>query len=186
VKPLDKYIKEYKEIQDSSNKLKEVKAKQQKIIEVLTPAIPIKIEGCDYFKVNTLKALHLIKNKLPEEYNAVLNYINKIKQGNNSQWFENNLINKIFSFGELTYSSLIECYASSIVHDSYHSKLYHDYCKTYGTTNVPYNVYGGENGEYACLEYQISFLEKINAEKSLIDQAKSSRMTHWWETDINW
>jgi hypothetical protein len=140
------------------------------------------IEGSSYFERQTSEALRIIKLNSPEKYNTVSKYINKIKQGENSRWHRDNLINRIFEFGEKVYSSYREYYAQSIVHDAYHSKLYHDYIEKHGSNYVPNNIYSGEKAEWACLEYGISFLEEINAPEHLINHVKSSRGTKWWES----
>jgi len=140
------------------------------------------IEGNKYFENKTLEALYLIELKSSEKYNIVSKYIRKIQQGENSKWVLNNLINKTFKFGEQVYSSYKEFYAQSIVHDSYHSKLYYDYIENHGVNYVPDNIYSGEKAEWACLEYAISFLEEIRAPQHLINHVKSSRGTKWWES----
>lgn len=161
------------------------------------------IDGDDNFKIKTLEALILIQYKSEEKAEVVLKYISEIKQSENSKRLEENLINKSFSFDKTTYTSQTEWYASCIVHDAYHSKLYHD-CYAIHGGSIPndihihvdnkdnkdnkndIDIFSVEKEEYACLEYQISFLEEINADKSLIDYAKSLGNAKWWEKPATW
>ena len=129
------------------------------------------IEGDDDFKIKTLEALIVITYKAEEKFNNVLKYIGRIKQGEQSGVHES-ANPPTFIVGKSTYFSQKEWYASEIVHSSYHSKLYHDYIETSKTES---EYYSGEKAEYACLNYQISFLEEIGAEQYLIDTAKSKK-----------
>jgi len=136
------------------------------------------IEGDDNFEAKTLEALYLIQYKSSENYNMVIKYVGRIKQGQQSGMaaYENP---PTYYVGKATYSSKRDWYASTIVHDAYHSKLYHDYIQSHGW--VPNDIWTGEKAEYACLEIQISFLEEIQADIQLITSAKSFRKSRWWE-----
>ncbi len=48
--------------------------------------------------------------------------------------------------------------ASVIAHDSFHSKLYHDYLKSHGGL-VPYDIWTGAAAEKQCLVHQTNVLE---------------------------
>ncbi|MCL2773492.1 MAG: hypothetical protein FWD71_09095 [Oscillospiraceae bacterium] len=140
------------------------------------------IEGDSLFIAYTEATLVVIERS-PDKYDVVSKYVGKIKQGERSGMaaYENP---PTFYVGEPTYSSQTEWYASAVVHDSYHSKLYHDYLANHGW--VPQDIWCGEKAEYACLEYQISFLEEINADEYLINHAKSCRTSRWWEKTVTW
>jgi len=141
------------------------------------------IEGDDNFKIKTLEALILIQYKSEEKFNIVLKYIGRIIRGGQSV-MRADANPPAFVVGERTYLSQTEWYAGCIVHDAYHSKLYHDYLEKH--SSVPDDVWTGEKAEYACLEYQISFLEEIGAAQHNIDHAKSLRTSRWWEANISW
>ena len=137
------------------------------------------IEGSDYFESKTFEALYVIQLKSLEKYHIVLKYIDKIEQQKQGKLMGMYSWTKTYVASKDTYCSQREWYAGSIVHESYHSKLYNDYFEKYGSI-VPHHIYGGEEAEYACLEYQISFLEEIYADKYLINSAKKYRTQKWW------
>jgi len=89
-----------------------------------------------------------------------------------------------FLVGDATSQASTTWYASSIVHDSYHSKLYNDYRETH--QSVPGSVWTGDEAEMMCLEFQISFLEEIGAPTYEIDYAKSLRGANWWAVPWDW
>ena len=87
--------------------------------------IPI-IDGDTAFAKKTKKALAIIE-KSPEKYSIVLKYVRTIKQSNQTEQSGMHCPSRTFLVTMDTYSSSKYWYASSIVHDAYHSKLYHDY-----------------------------------------------------------
>ena len=86
------------------------------------------IDGDTAFTKKTKKALAIIK-KSPEKYGIVLRYVKAIKQSDQIEHSGMHCPNMTFLVKMNTYSSSKYWYASSIVHDAYHSKLYHDYLK---------------------------------------------------------
>ena len=141
------------------------------------------IIGDEFFVERTEKALELIKNQYPDCYDLVTNYVGIIEQYSESgMWaFENP---PIFRVGLATYSSSTTWYASSIVHDSYHSKLYNDYLVSHDS--VPAEIWRDMEAEMACLELQIHFLETIGAPEAEIEHAKSFRGENWWDIPRTW
>jgi len=134
------------------------------------------IEGDEEFKIKTLEALIVITYKSEEKFDTVLKYIGIIRQSHQNGM--NGLIENsnppVLTVEKSVYSSQKEWYASIIVHGSYQSKLYHDYLETIQTNFAPFD-YSKEKAEPACIDYQIAFLEEINAEQQLIDYAKSKK-----------
>ena len=114
----------------------------------------------------------------------VVKYIGIIQQGaiSGMEAYDNP---PTFVVGDDSSQASVTWYASDIVHDAYHSKLYNDYLNVYGTP-VPVGIWTGENAEMACLNLQISFLEEVGAPDSEIAYAKSLIGTDWWDITRTW
>ncbi len=141
-------------------------------------SIPILISGDKKFINQTNAALNLLKSKAPSDYAMVITYIGKIQQHNFSGMaaYETPPTYKVGT----TANASVTWYASTIVHDAYHSKLYHDYLYTYKEA-VPDEVWTGMDAEMKCLEAQIQTLIHMKAPKMEIDHAISLRGTNWWD-----
>ena len=127
---------------------------------------PITIIGDDDFIERTKAALSFIEEGAPEFYAIVTNNIGIIQRGENSGILSSRTP-PTFYVGERTYKKSNLWYASAIVHDANHSKLYHDYLKEHGPP-VPHEKYGGRSGEDACLSVQADFLRAVNAPEATI------------------
>jgi hypothetical protein len=141
----------------------------------------IQISGDKAFVQRTKAALQLLKKKTPEKYAIVLKYVGKIQQHTYSGMAasENPPTYKV---GSQTSNASLTWYASTIVHDAYHSKLYYDYLYTHKEA-VPDEVWTGMDAEMHCLDIQIKTLEKIKAPTYEIKYARSLRGSNWWDLD---
>jgi hypothetical protein len=78
-------------------------------------------------------------------------------------------------------------YAGTIVHDSGHSKLYHDYLTNNpGANTVPDGVWGGVVGEQKCLDLQYVALQQMGADQATLDYVKSSINSDYWNNPNRW
>ena len=68
-----------------------------------------------------------------------------------------------------TFYSVSWC-AATIAHDSFHSKLYHDYKREHNTP-VPDQVWTGTGAEVQCMKHQLAVMEQIGASQWEIDYA---------------
>ena len=127
---------------------------------------PITIIGDDDFIERTKAALSFIEEGAPEFYAIVTNNIGIIQRGEISGIWSS-CTPPTFYVGKRTYKESKLWYASAIVHDANHSKLYHEYLKEHGSP-VPFEKYAGRSGEDACLSVQADFLRAVNAPKSTI------------------
>ncbi|MDO8609977.1 MAG: hypothetical protein Q7R95_05480, partial [bacterium] len=127
-------------------------------------------------------ALQLLKTKAAEEYQMVTKYIGVIEcvtSGSGMQAWNNP---PRFQIGKLSMGNPV-WEAGAIVHDSFHSKLYHDYLDNNpDITTVPDEIWTGEVAETRCLDVQVQALQKLGAEQWLIDGAKKTLETKWWLT----
>ena len=134
---------------------------------------PIVIIGDDKFIEKTKTALSLIEKKAPSYYTVVTNCLSFIRRGNRSGIFPSASPPTVI-FGLKTSRSSLTWYASAIVHEAYHRKLYTDYLKTFGAP-VPANIYSEREGENSCLSAQEDFLKTINASEKKIKHLQKMR-----------
>lgn len=137
------------------------------------------IKGNPDFVKQISKALALLKEKAPEAYDMVNEYVGKIEQENISGMSPFK-IPPVMSLSDVTiYSSLTWC-ASVIAHEAFHSKLYHDYRKKHPwrVQIVPPEVWGNFEAERKCLKHQLGVLKQINAPIHEINYVASGDGTH--------
>lgn len=137
----------------------------------------MELMGNARFILQVQSSLHLLMEKAPDEYAMVKKYIKIIKLGEKSgMWAHVNP--PIYVMSEKSaYASITWC-ASIIAHDSYHSKLYHEY-ESEHPGYVPAEVWTGVEAERRCNEHQLKVLEKIGAPGSEIEYLKSLDGTHF-------
>lgn len=129
--------------------------------DVLKSSSNVLIDGDMKFIEKTDAALSLIKEKSPEHYKLVKGYISIIRKGKKTgMWAQETP--PFYEVAPMTSDGTLSWYASTIVHDAYHSKLFHDYLDEFGTF-PPDDVWTGRKAENSCLEVQESFLRKIQA-----------------------
>jgi hypothetical protein len=154
------------------------------------PANPIRpswteitIKGDAGFVRNTQKALDIIHAGSQSGYELVKRYIAVIEQSSftGMRAFDNP---PTFQVGSATYNSSATWYASTIIHDAYHSKLYHEALERHGY--VANDMWTGYDAEMLCLSVQIDFLKEIGAPQREIDHAISQRYANWWDGTVDW
>ena len=121
----------------------------------------IKIEGTEKFHTAISNALVLLETKAPAAYQIVTNNIGIIRESEHSGMAANEnppvfQVNDVSAFYSPTWC------ASIIAHDSFHSKLYHDYQKAHAG-NVPDDIWIGHAAEIKCLKHQTQVLKDIGA-----------------------
>ena len=127
---------------------------------------PITIIGEDKFIEKTKAALSFIEKDAPKSYWIVTNYVGIIQRYEYSGMRAYDTP-PTYLVGQRTSDASLIWYASTIVHDAYHSKLYNDYLKEHGKP-VPAGIYSGRDAEDACLSVQADFLRAVNAPKETI------------------
>ena len=121
----------------------------------------IRIVGDKEFISQVKASLELISRFVHEEFANIQRYIGIIEQNKRSGMFAYKKPPKYQMSKVTAFYSLTWC-AGTIAHDSYHSKLYHDYKEFYGEF-VPDNVWIGREAEAKCLAYQLMVMQKIGA-----------------------
>jgi hypothetical protein len=125
------------------------------------------IRGTPQFGQQVESALQMLREKSPEGYATVTNYVGVIRQGKHSGMrAEENP--PVFDLNDRSaYHSVTWC-AGVIAHDSFHSKLYNDHRKTNGST-VPREIWVGHEAEKKCLAHQEKVLKELGAPAAEID-----------------
>ena len=140
--------------------------------------VQVEIKGSKKFEEQVTKALELLREKAPEAHGIVVEYVKKIEQGERSGMWAYKEPPTFEMADPTTFYSITWC-AGSIAHDSYHSKLYHDYKKEHpGVMSVPDKVWVGEDAERICIRHQLGVLKKIGAPKQEIDYCSALDGTH--------
>lgn len=136
----------------------------------------IRVSGSDEFDSKIVSALELLKEKDPEAYEIVLEYVDVIKESPRSGMKAYGLFATCeLSNVSLSYSNTWS--ASVIAHESYHSKLFHDYQKEISTI-VPDHNWIGQEAELKCLAHQAKTLKNIDAPLVEINHCENSDGTH--------
>jgi hypothetical protein len=143
----------------------------------------VTIRGNKEFISSTIKALNLLKEKVPDAYELVQRHIGDIVSGKPSGVFPDMLwLGPTFVIMGPSYSegSTIE-YAGALAHEAYHCELYRTAERHDPDDSVQSNAYSGEHAERSCLQYQCNVLRKLGLEESAIKEYESGLRTRWWE-----
>lgn len=116
------------------------------------------IEGSSSFISRTSQALILVIRA--PSFATVRSYIGKIAESARSG-MRAYADPPTYEVGRATSTSNVFWYASTIAHDSYHSKLYHDAALRH--RRVPASAWTGPAAERACNEFQIRILRELRS-----------------------
>ena len=138
-------------------------------IETIIKDTGIEIQGSEEFSVRTKEALKVL---IPtQSFREIKPYISIIKEAQRSgmQVYGEK---PTYEVGEKTWKHSVAWYASTIVHDGYHSKLYHD-AKAKNNGNEPGpEIWSGTKAEKNCLKFQLKALEELKADEYIINYIK--------------
>ena len=141
------------------------------------------IVGSTRFTAQVRAAMALLKTHDPDAYAIVTNYVGRIEEGKISgMWAYKNP--PTYEMSDLTAFSSVTWCAATIAHDSFHSKLYHDYLKAHG--QVPDDVWTGIAAEQQCMKHQLAVMEHIGAGKGEIDYARTQADGHYATENRTW
>jgi len=142
------------------------------------------IVGSPRFSNQVYQAMLLLRTKDTNAYVIVTNYVWRIRQGERSGMWAYLTPPTYEMADSTTFHSLTWC-AATIAHDSFHSKLYHDYRNAHGGA-VPDKVWTGQAAEELCMKHQIAVMERIGASKSEIDYAKKQSSGKYVKDNETW
>lgn len=134
---------------------------------------PITIRGDDSCRADTLNALQTIAASAPGHYSIVTRYVSIIEcvsSGSAMYAYESP---PRYAVGNATRSAGALWYASTIVHDANHSRLYHEG-----------KEWTGGNAENICLDAQANSLSLMGASQSTIDYVNSMKDNPYWQTPV--
>jgi hypothetical protein len=98
----------------------------------------------------------------------VLGYIGRVEPGQRSAMRANADPPTMFLVSSAASQSATYV-ASTFAHESFHSKLYHDYLAAHPGRPVPRRAWGGTDSEIKCDRYALGVMRRIGAPQSEID-----------------
>ncbi len=147
----------------------------------------IAIEGTPRFESQVEHALALLRSNSPAAYALATDHVAVIEQSAHSgmlAW----LPSPKFQLNDRSAFYSVTWCAGVIAHDSFHSKLYHDYLKEHSLEgSVPDHVWKGEQAERLCLDHQKVVMLDIGAPPLEVRQLDLTN--RYWEVDYrkrNW
>ena len=143
--------------------------------------------GNDKFKKQVTAALKLLRKKAPKVYKMVTTYVGRIEQGKHSGMWAYKEPPTYELADPTAFYSVTWC-ASTIAHDAYHSKLYHDHRKKHGRS-VPKEVWTGVEAEKKCIAVQLQTMKEIGAPEHEVEHLGKQTGTHYdvdKDGDFDW
>jgi hypothetical protein len=126
----------------------------------------LEVTGSPEFIVKTKEALDSLKHA--KCFKVVKQYIAVIKESETSG-MEAWLVKPSYGVGKRTWQAGAVWYASTIAHDAFHSKLYHDAKDKLKGKEPSDTAWTGKEAEKKCLRFQADALRQMRAEKRQID-----------------
>jgi hypothetical protein len=126
----------------------------------------LEVTGSPEFITKTKEALDPLKHT--KCFKVVKQYVAIIKESETSG-MEATLEKPTYGVGKRTWQAGAVWYASTIAHDAFHSKLYHDAKDKLKGKEPPDAVWTGKEAEKKCLRFQADALRQMHAEKRQID-----------------
>jgi hypothetical protein len=144
----------------------------------------LEVVGSERFSNQVQQAMALLRSKDQEAYRILTSNVGRIQEGERSGMWAYRKPPTYEMSDNTAYYSLTWC-AATIAHDSFHSKLYHDYLKGQSGP-VPDSVWTGTLAEQACMKYQLAVMERIGAPKAEIDYAVEQADGHYVKDHESW
>ena len=143
------------------------------------------IIGSAQYSNRVHQALLLLESHDANAYAIVTNNIGRITEGEHSgMWAYQNP--PTYEMSDVTaFHSLTWC-AATIAHDSYHSKLYHDYKSAHAGESVPDEIWIGRTAEQQCMQHQIEVMKRIGATQRELDWATQQADGHYVSDTNSW
>lgn len=141
----------------------------------------IAIRGNSRFDSQVAQALALLRSNSPAAYAVATNHLAVIEQAAHSgmlAW----LSAPTFQLNDRSAFYSVTWCAGVIAHDSFHSKLYHDYFREHPLErSVPDHVWKGEQAERLCLDHQKVVMRDIRA--PALEAQQLNLTNRYWEVD---
>jgi hypothetical protein len=144
----------------------------------------IEIVGSAKFTNQIVKALAILKRKAPDAYGIITNNIKRLQQGEKSGMWAYKTPPTYEIADKTTFYSVTWC-SATIAHDSFHSKLYHEYKLTHGTP-VPDSIWTGTDAEKQCMKHQLAVMARIGSPDHEIAYAVRESDGHYVDDKESW
>ena len=142
------------------------------------------IVGSSRFCAQVHDALRLLKERDADAYAIVTKYVGRIQEGQRSGMWAYKTPPTYEMSDNTAFYSLTWC-AATIAHDSFHSKLYHDY-RNANHVPVPDAVWTGKTAEGQCMKHQVAVMKRIGASSSEIDHAQAHLSGDYVQNNETW
>lgn len=161
-------------------------------------AVEPEIVGSVQFSNQVVQALALLRDRDTNAYSIVTNFVGRIQEAESGGMVAN-ATPPTFMLSIAAATSSITWCASVIAHDSFHSKLYHDYKRSIPVSfdsrlypdipkypvEVPSDAWVGLEAEQKCMAHQIQVMERIGAPVLELGHAKQNADGHY-VTNSGW
>ncbi len=142
------------------------------------------VRGSERFQEQVRRALRLLQERDRDAYAIVTRHIGRIQEAERSGMWAQRTPPTFDLSGVTAFYSVTWC-AAAIAHDSFHSKLYHDYRKEHGG-EVPLDAWTGTAAEQQCMKHQLAVMERIGAPEREIEHARKMADGHFVKDNKDW
>jgi hypothetical protein len=151
---------------------------------ITAPTSEPEIVGSARFIRQVYQAMLLLKTHDPGAYTIVTSYVGRIEEAPRSGMWAYSTPPTYAMSDRTAFYSITWC-AATIAHDSFHSKLYHEY-QTAHQGRVPDAVWTGVAAEQQCMKHQLTVMERIGATKREINWARTQADGHYAKDGATW
>jgi hypothetical protein len=142
------------------------------------------VAGSERFKDQVHRAIVLLQQQDLVSYEVLTNNVGRIKEGEQSGMHAYSTP-PVYEMSDVTAFYSVTWCAATIAHDSFHSKLYHDYQRGHPGP-VPDSVWVGRAAEQECMKYQLEVMGRIGASEWEISYAKTQADGHYVTNGESW
>ncbi|MGH7970605.1 MAG: hypothetical protein ACREIC_17910 [Limisphaerales bacterium] len=128
--------------------------------------------------------MRLLRHRDIEAYRILTNYVGRIKESERSGMWAAATPPTYEMSDKTALYSLTWC-AATIAHDSFHSKLYHDYKRGHAGP-VPDLEWTGVAAEQQCMKHQLDVMKRIGAPKPELEHARAEADGHYVKDNETW
>ena len=147
------------------------------------PALPehrVAVWGDESCLLETVEALDLLREKAPEHYAVVDQYVGVIHCSDEGDGMFVGDSPPRYRVGSATRETGTIWYASTIAHDAFHSKQFNDHRAAAPFSRVPDAVYLGRNAEAEAIAFQTETLVLMEAPERMLEWVAVVLDTEYW------
>jgi len=148
------------------------------------PTSQLEVVGSRRFHDQVSRALALLKERDLAAYELLTNNVGSIREAQRSGMWAYATPPTYDMTDATAFYSVTWC-AATIAHDSFHSKLYHEYQAAHPGP-VPDSVWIGRAAEQKCMGYQLEVMHRLRASDWEIAHARSQADGHYVTNAASW